>query len=104
MLNISTIVAGIVFVTLAAANVVVMLEAFQPSRSATARTRLIAVHRAGGYLFISLLCIMAYSMSQRLVGLGITGHLPAPGSTHCACTRPRALASIENIDRTPLQA
>ena len=77
MLNISTIVAGIVFVTLAAANVVVMLEAFQPSRSATARTRLIAVHRAGGYLFVSLLCIMAYSMSQRLVGLGITGHLPA---------------------------
>ena len=77
MLNISTIVAGIFFVTLAAANVVVMLEAFQPSRSATARTRLIAVHRVGGYLFVSLLCIMAYSMSQRLVGLGITGHLPA---------------------------
>src|ERR1700719_1364758 len=77
MLNISTIVAGIVFVTLAAANVVVMLEAFQPPRSATARTRLIAVHRVGGYSFMILLCIMAYSMSQRLVGLGITGHLPA---------------------------
>jgi len=77
MSNISAIVAGIVFVTLAAANVVVMLEASQPSRSITARTRLIAVHRVGGYLFVSLLCIMAYSMSQRLVGLGITGHLPA---------------------------
>jgi ferredoxin-NADP reductase len=76
MLNIPTIVAGIVFVALAAANVVVMLEALRPSRGATARTRLVAVHRAGGYLFVSLLCIMAYSMSQKLAGVGITGHLP----------------------------
>jgi ferredoxin-NADP reductase len=72
MLNISAVVAGIVFVTLAAANVVAMLEAFRPSRSAATRTRLIAVHRAGGYLFVILLCIMAYSMSQRLAGLGMT--------------------------------
>ena len=76
MLNISSIVAGIAFVTLAATNVVVMLEAFQPSRSGTTRTRLIAVHRAGGYLFVILLCIVAYSMSQRLASVGITGHLP----------------------------
>jgi len=76
MLNISTIVAGIVFVTLAAANVVAMLEVSQPSRSAATRNRLIAAHRLGGYLFVILLCIMAYSMSQRLVGVGITGHLP----------------------------
>ena len=77
MLNISSIAAGVVFVTLAAANVVVMLEAFQPSRGAATRSRLIAAHRAGGYSFVLLLCIMAYSMSQRLVGVGITGHLPA---------------------------
>jgi ferredoxin-NADP reductase len=76
MANISTIVAGVAFVTLAATNVVVMLEASQPSRSAATRDRLIAVHRAGGYLFVILLCIMAYSMSQRLVGVGIGGHLP----------------------------
>jgi glycine betaine catabolism B len=76
MLNIPTIVAGIVFVGLAAANVVVMLEALRPSRGAMTRTRLIAVHKAGGYLFVSLLCIMAYSMSQKLAGVGITGHLP----------------------------
>ena len=76
MLNISVVVAGVTFVTLAAANVVVMLEASQFSRSAATRSRLIAVHRAGGYLFVILLCIMAYSMSQRLVGVGITGHLP----------------------------
>jgi len=71
-----TPVAGIAFVTLAATNVVVMLEASQPSRNRTTRTRLIALHKAGGYLFVSLLCIMAYSMSQRLVSVGITGHLP----------------------------
>jgi glycine betaine catabolism B len=76
MANTSNIVAGVAFVTLAATNVVVMLEASQPSRSAAMRNRLIAAHRAGGYLFVILLCIMAYSMSQRLVGLGITGHLP----------------------------
>src|ERR1700676_3372952 len=76
MANISTIVAGVAFVTLAAINVVVMLEASQSSRNGTTRTRLIALHKAGGYLFVTLLCIMVYSMSQRLVGVGITGHLP----------------------------
>ena len=76
MANIPAIVAGVAFVTLAAANVIVILEAFQPSQNGTARTRLIAVHRVGGYLFVTLFCIMTYSMSQRLAGLGITGHLP----------------------------
>ena len=71
-----TIVAGGAFVTLAAVNVVAMLEAAHPSRNGTMRTRLIALHKAGGYLFASLLCIMAYIMSQRLVRVGITGHLP----------------------------
>ena len=76
MLNISDVVAGIAFVTLAATNVVLMLEASDPSRSGTTRTRLIALHKAAGYLFVILLCIMVYRMSQRLVGVGITGHLP----------------------------
>ena len=70
------IVAGIIFVTLAAVNVIVMLEASQTSRDGRTRTRLIAVHRVGGYLFVILFCIMAYSMSQRLAGSGITSHLP----------------------------
>src|ERR1700692_1939459 len=76
MSNTSAIVAGIAFAALAATNVVVMLEAPQSSLSAATRNRLIAVHRTSGYLFVILLCIMAYSMSQRLVGVGITGHLP----------------------------
>jgi ferredoxin-NADP reductase len=76
MSNILAIVAGVVFVALAATNVVAMLEASQPSCNKTTRIRLIAVHRAGGYLFVILFCIMVYSMSQRLAGAGITGHLP----------------------------
>src|SRR5579864_5027453 len=76
MANVSSIVAGIAFVTLAATNVVAMLEASQPSRNGTTRARLITLHKACGYLFVILLCLMAYSMSQRLAGVGITGHLP----------------------------
>src|SRR5580700_4547565 len=76
MSNILAIAAGVVFVTLAATNVVVMLEASQPARGKATRARLIALHRAGGYLFVMLLCIMAYGMSQRLASLGITSHLP----------------------------
>jgi ferredoxin-NADP reductase len=76
MSNISAIVAGFIFVALAAGNVVMMLEASQPSRSPAARTRLIAAHRAGGYLFVTLFCTMVYGMTQRLAGVGITSHLP----------------------------
>src|SRR4029077_18294543 len=76
MSKVSSIVAGVVFVTLAATNAVLMLEASHPSRNGTTGTRLIAVHSASGYLFVSLFCIMAYGMSQRLAGVGITGHLP----------------------------
>ncbi len=58
------------------ANVVLMLEASSPQRSATTKNRLIVVHRVAGYLFVILFCIMAYSMSQRLAGSGLTGHVP----------------------------
>jgi ferredoxin-NADP reductase len=76
MSNISAIVGGIAFVILAAINVVVMLEASRPSRNGATRTRLISSHHAVGYLFVILFCIMAYGMSQRLAGSGITGRLP----------------------------
>jgi ferredoxin-NADP reductase len=68
--------AGIAFVILAATNVVLMLEASGPARSVSTRSRLVAVHRASGYLFVILFCIMVYSMSQKLIGVGITGDLP----------------------------
>lgn len=84
MPNVSMLVAGVVFVALAAANVVLMLEASQPSRKADARARLITAHRVGGYLFVIFFCIMAYGMSQRLAGSGITGHLPTYLVLHIA--------------------
>jgi ferredoxin-NADP reductase len=84
MPNVLTIVAGVFFVAIAAANVVLMLESSQPTRKATARARLIAAHRVGGYLFVIFFCIMAYSMSQRLAGSGITGHLPTYLVLHIA--------------------
>ncbi|HMH12023.1 MAG TPA: iron-sulfur cluster-binding domain-containing protein [Edaphobacter sp.] len=68
--------AGIAFVILAAGNVVLMLDASRPARSDTPRSRLLAVHRASGYLFVILFCIMVYGMSQKLIGVGITGDLP----------------------------
>jgi hypothetical protein len=70
------ILAGIAFVILAGGNVVLMLEASRPARSAATGSRLLAIHRASGYLFVILFCIMVYSMSQRLIGVGITGDLP----------------------------
>jgi glycine betaine catabolism B len=76
MSNISAILAGFLFVAIAAINVVVMLEASQPSCNGSKKNRLITVHRGSGYLFVIFFCIMVYSMSQRLAGSGITGHLP----------------------------
>lgn len=70
------ILAGIAFVILAATNVVVILEASRSARGDSTRSRLVAVHRANGYLFVILFCIMVYGMSQKLIGVGITGDLP----------------------------
>jgi ferredoxin-NADP reductase len=77
MSHLSDTFTGISFVILALANVVVMLETLRPSRKVTTRSRLVALHRVGGYLFVILFCIMTYSMSQKLTGSGITGDLPA---------------------------
>ncbi len=70
MANISVVVADVAFVSLAATNVAVMLEAAQPSRSGTTKTRLIAVHRAGGY----------FSMK-----FGVTRATPARGRWTITC-------------------
>src|SRR6202000_3230728 len=76
MSHISDTFSGIAFVVLAAANVVLMLEASRPSRNVTTGNPLIALHRVSGYLFVILFCVMAYSMSQRLYGSGIPSDLP----------------------------
>jgi hypothetical protein len=72
----SDMLAGIIFVVLAVTNVVIMLEARRPMRDGAATNRLSAVRRIVGYLYVILLCILTYSMSQKLAGVGITGHLP----------------------------
>lgn len=67
MLNSSTIVwLGIIFVLIGAINVWLILQASARVRDAKASTRLIAAHRIGGYLFISLFCVMGYFMVARL--------------------------------------
>src|ERR1700756_4466216 len=67
MVNGSTSVwLGITFVLIGAANVWLILQASARVREAKASTRLIAAHRIGGYLFISLFCVMGYFMVARL--------------------------------------
>jgi ferredoxin-NADP reductase/uncharacterized membrane protein len=72
MIPVSTLLAGSVFVALAALNVVMMLEASKPTCTAKVRSRLVGLHRIGGYLFAILLCIMAWVMGQRLLGVGLS--------------------------------
>ena len=72
---ISEMLSSLVFVALAALNVIVILERDKPSRKTLTKERLMAIHRLGGYLFVSLFCIIVYSMSEKLAGVEMTGHL-----------------------------
>jgi len=80
----SGLVAGILFVCLAAINVVLILEASRVTPSQKTRTFLVIGHRLGGYLFVIFLSIMAYFMSQRLVGSGLGKKLPTYLVVHVA--------------------
>jgi hypothetical protein len=51
--------AGILFVGLAAANAVLILEAYRASPGQNARRNLILAHRVGGYSFVIFLSVMA---------------------------------------------
>jgi ferredoxin-NADP reductase len=61
---------GLAFVLLGGLNVWLMLEAWSLVKAAKASSRMIALHRIGGYLFIGLFCVMAYFMVARLRGGG----------------------------------
>jgi ferredoxin-NADP reductase len=80
----SGLVAGILFVCLAAVNVVLILEASRAATGQKARRRLLLAHRLGGYSFVILLSIMAYFMSQRLMGAGLGKKLPTYIVVHVA--------------------
>ena len=67
MLNSSTSVwLGITFVLVGAINVWLILQVSARVRDTKASIRLIAAHRIGGYLFITLFCVMGYFMLARL--------------------------------------
>ncbi|MDQ1408483.1 MAG: hypothetical protein QOJ41_218, partial [Acidobacteriaceae bacterium] len=66
---------GLVFVGLATLNVITILESSRSGQAPRTRARAIALHRAGGYLFIGLFALMVWFMSKRLIGSpeGISG-------------------------------
>src|SRR5580704_15459060 len=67
MMNSSTSAwLGITFVLVGALNVWLVLQASARVRDTKASTLLIAAHRVGGYLFITLFCVMGYFMLTRL--------------------------------------
>src|SRR6516225_3149253 len=71
MLTTSTSIAlGAAFVLLGGTNVWLVLEAWSRVKAAKASSRMLALHRIGGYLFIALFCVMAYFMVARLRGGG----------------------------------
>jgi ferredoxin-NADP reductase/mono/diheme cytochrome c family protein len=61
---------GITFVLVGAMNVWLILQASARVRDVRTNTRLVAAHRAGGYLFIALFCVMGYFMVSRLGDVG----------------------------------
>ena len=69
------LVAGVLFVGLAICNVVFMLEA-ERTQNPAAKRRLALLHRMGGYAYVMLFCSMAYVMSPRAMGLGLSDKLP----------------------------
>ena len=59
---------ALIFVGLATLNVITILQSSRPAQPARTRTRAIALHRIGGYLFIGLFAVMVWFMSKRLMG------------------------------------
>jgi ferredoxin-NADP reductase len=57
---------GFAFVLLGGFNVWLVLEAWSRVKAANASSRMLALHRIGGYLFIALFCVMSYYMLARL--------------------------------------
>jgi ferredoxin-NADP reductase len=62
----ASLALGAAFVLLGGLNVWLVLEALSRVKAAGVRSRLLACHRIGGYLFIGLFCVMSYFMFARL--------------------------------------
>lgn len=67
MLNTSASLAlSFAFVLVSGINVWLVLEAWSRIKAANVSSRMLALHRIGGYLFICLFCLMTYFMVDRL--------------------------------------
>src|SRR6266446_4306209 len=62
----ASLFVGIIFVIIGAVNVWLILQASAQVKNTRASARLIAAHRIGGYIFISLFCVMGYFMIARM--------------------------------------
>jgi ferredoxin-NADP reductase len=62
----ATLFLALAFLLLGAINVWLVLEANTRVKAARASSRMLALHRIGGYLFIALFCAMSYFMVARL--------------------------------------
>jgi hypothetical protein len=62
----ASIALGFAFVLLGGINVWLVLEAWSRVKTANVSSRMLALHRIGGYLFITLFCVMTYYMLARL--------------------------------------
>jgi hypothetical protein len=58
----ASIALGFAFVLLGGINVWLVLEAWSRVKTANVSSRMLALHRIGGYLFIALFCVMTYYM------------------------------------------
>ena len=64
----ASVALGLAFVLLGGINVWLVLEAWSRVKTANVSSRMLALHRVGGYLFIGLFCVMGYFMLARLRG------------------------------------
>jgi ferredoxin-NADP reductase/mono/diheme cytochrome c family protein len=62
----ASLALGFAFVLVGAINVWLVLEAWSRVKAANASSRMLALHRIGGYVFITLFCVMTYFMVARL--------------------------------------
>src|ERR1700740_3171957 len=60
------LVLGFAFILLGGINVWLVLESWSRVKAAEASSRMLTLHRIGGYLFIALFCVMTYFMIGRL--------------------------------------
>ena len=67
----ASLTLGLAFVLVGGINVWLVLEAWSRVKAASASSRMLALHRIGGYVFIALFCVMTYFMLSRLRSSGV---------------------------------